>query len=244
MLQARPEIADLTMPYGDEHRPIHYAVMQRSAEMVRLLMWHGANARQGIDPHRDATAAWTIAKERGYDEIVAIIEAEERRRGETTEDAPEVEAIGDEAARAAVASGNIEWLRARHAEGTLVNPIRWDDGGLLTAAMRHNKPDMLRLLVDYGFDPDERVSIGERRLGGVLAMARLICFIELGHLRRYHGMAVEPVRLDVGTNGRLHLGAHAREILLQFAGVFYPDDFTGGRDPKDGRAATRVRKCG
>jgi len=161
MLNARPEIADLTMSYGDEHRPIHYAVMQRSPEMVRLLMWHGANARQGIHPHRDATAAWTIAKERGYDEIAAIIEEEEQQRGETTADAPEAEAIGDEAARAAVASGDIEWLRVRHAEGTLANPIRWDGGGLLTVAVRHNKPDVLLLLLDYGFDSDERVSSGE-----------------------------------------------------------------------------------
>src|SRR5256885_15428124 len=45
MLQARPELADLTTSYGDEHRPIHYAVMKRSAEMVRLLMRHGADAR-------------------------------------------------------------------------------------------------------------------------------------------------------------------------------------------------------
>ncbi len=51
-------------------------------------MRYGANARQGIDPHRAATAAWTIAKEQGYDEIVAVIKAEERRRGEITEDAP------------------------------------------------------------------------------------------------------------------------------------------------------------
>jgi len=72
MLQARPELADLTMSYGDEHRPIHYAVMKRSPEMVRLLMRHGANARQGIHPHRDATTAWTIAKERGYEEIVRL----------------------------------------------------------------------------------------------------------------------------------------------------------------------------
>src|SRR6266852_5838400 len=127
MLQARPELADLTMSYGDEHRPIHYAVMERSPEMVRLLMRRGANARQGIHPHRDATTAWTIAKERGYDEIVAIIEEEEQqRREEVTRDAPKAEVIGDEAARAAVASGDVEWLRARHADGTLVNPIRWD----------------------------------------------------------------------------------------------------------------------
>ena len=162
MLQARPEIADLTMSYGDEHRPIHYAVMQRSPEMVRLLMRHGANARQGIHPHRDATAACTLAKERGFEEIVAIIEEEEQKRGvEKTKEAPEVEVFGDEALRAAVASGDIEWLRAKHTEGTLVNPIRWDGGGLLTVAVRHNRPEVLGLLLNFGFEPDERVSIGE-----------------------------------------------------------------------------------
>lgn len=160
MLQARPELADLTMSYGDEHRPIHYAVMKRSPEMVRLLMRQGANARHGIHPHRDATAAWTIAKERGYEEIVAIIEEEEQRRGKSRS-VPKAELLGDEAARTAVASGDIEWLRARHAEGTLVNQVRWDGGGLLTVAVRHNLPDMLRLLLDGGFDPDEGVSSGE-----------------------------------------------------------------------------------
>src|ERR1700722_1670732 len=160
MLQARPELADLTMSYGDEHRPIHYAVMKRSPEMVRLLMRHGANARHGIHPHRDATTAWTIAKERGYEEIVAIIEEEEQRRGGAGS-APKAEVVGDEAARAAGASGDMEWLRARHAEGILVNPIRWDGGGLLTVAVRHNRPEILPLLLDFGFDPDERISSGE-----------------------------------------------------------------------------------
>jgi len=160
MLRARPELADLTMSYGDEHRPIHFAVMKRSPEMVRLLMRHGANARHGIDPHRDATAAWTLANERGYQEIAAIIEEEERRRGEVKSE-PTAELIGDEAARTAVASGDTEWLRARQAEGTFVNPVRWDGGGLLTVAVRHNRPEMLTALLDFGFDPDERVSIGE-----------------------------------------------------------------------------------
>jgi ankyrin repeat protein len=160
MLGARPELADLTMSYGDEHRPIHHAVMKQSPEMVRLLMRHGANARAGIYPHRDATTAWTIAQERGYEDIVAIIEEEEQRRG--TESSPPVaEAAGDEAARTAVASGDAEWLRARHSEGVLANPIRWDGGGLLTVAVRHNRPEMLRLLLDFGFEPDERVASGE-----------------------------------------------------------------------------------
>lgn len=160
MLKARPELADMTASYGDEHRPIHYAVMERLPEMVRLLMRHGANAREGIHPHRDATTAWTIARERGYDEIVATIEDEEQRRGEA-KTAPEAELIGDEAARDAVASGDMQWLRARQSEGTLVNPIRWDEGGLLTVAVRHNRPEMLALLLDFGFDPDERASSGK-----------------------------------------------------------------------------------
>jgi hypothetical protein len=160
MLQSRPELADMAMSYGDEHRPIHYAVMKRLPQMVRLLMRHGANARQGIYPHRDATAAWTLAKERGYDEIVAIIEAEEKQRNEA-ESPSEAEAVGDEAARAAVAAGDFEWLRAQHAAGTLANSIRWNGGGLLTVAVRQNLPEMLTRLLDYGFDPDERASEGE-----------------------------------------------------------------------------------
>ena len=162
MLRARPELADLTMSYGDEHRPIHFAVMQRSGDMVRLLMRHGANARLGIHPRRDATAAWTIARERGYGEIVAIIEEEESKRaGGEASGETEVKVMGDEAARAAAASGDLEWLRAQHAGGNLVNAIRWSGGGLLTVAVRNNRTEVLELLLDYGFDPDERSSIGE-----------------------------------------------------------------------------------
>jgi ankyrin repeat protein len=161
MLRARPELANLTMLYGDEHRPIHFAVIKRLPEMVRLLMRNGADARAGIDPHRDATTAWTIAKERGYEDIVAIIEEKERGRGEIESSAPTEEVIGDEGARAAVAAGDTAWLRARQSEGTFVNPVRWDGGGLLTVAVRHNRPEMLALLLDSGFDPDEHVSIGE-----------------------------------------------------------------------------------
>jgi ankyrin repeat protein len=160
MLETRPELANMAMSYGDEHRPIHFAVMNRLPEMVRLLMQHGADARVGIDPHRDATTAWILAKDRGYDEIIAVIEDEERRQK-----APEVEeqeeTRGDEGLRAAVAEGDIEGLRARHAAGTLTNPIRWDGGGLLTVAVQHNRLEILTLLLDCGFDPNERVSEGE-----------------------------------------------------------------------------------
>lgn len=80
MLKARPELVNMEMSYGDEHRALHYAILDRAPEMTRLLMERGADARKGIHPHRDATSALTLAIERGYDEIVAIIEEEERRR--------------------------------------------------------------------------------------------------------------------------------------------------------------------
>ena len=72
MLKARPE---LLASYG-----LHYAVFNRSPEMVRALMEHGANARSGVYPHRDATSPLTIAIERGYDDIVAIIKQGEQRQ--------------------------------------------------------------------------------------------------------------------------------------------------------------------
>src|SRR5258708_4296972 len=80
MLTARPELVRVDMASNNEHRALHYAVLARAPEMVRLLMAHGADARQGIYPHREATSALTLAADRGYAEIVAIIEAEEERR--------------------------------------------------------------------------------------------------------------------------------------------------------------------
>ncbi len=82
MLTARPELVDMDMAENDEHRALHFAVLRRDAAMVRLLMEAGADARKGIWPHRDATAALTLARDREYDDIVAIIEEEERHRRE------------------------------------------------------------------------------------------------------------------------------------------------------------------
>jgi ankyrin repeat protein len=253
MLKSRPELVHMDMAPNDEHRALHYAVLHRAPEMVRLLMEHGADARKGIYPHRDATSALTIATERGYDEIVAIIrEAEQRRAaagsGLNTVAAPAPDKLfdaisrGDNAAaiamleaepaamhscnrdgwtplqvaaeslneqlvewllqrgadvnrrgpggrtalnlaaglktvreprhdaeqfalvagmlrrhgapltaRSAVALGETEWIRA------LPKPI--EDDGLLTIAVKHDRPQMLALLLELGLDPDERMRV-------------------------------------------------------------------------------------
>jgi ankyrin repeat protein len=58
-------------------------------------------------------------------------------------------------ARWAVAVGDAPWLRARHAEGALNN-----QSGLVTQAVRSNRPGILTLLLDLGLDPDESGRVG------------------------------------------------------------------------------------
>lgn len=260
MLRARPELVNMDMG-EDEHRAIHYAVLNRSPEMTRLLMQHGADARKGIHPHRDATGAFTLASERGYDEIVAIIREEERHRreaqagssaaatperlfsAETWESGRALEILradptlaqsaspegwtplhvaacvldergtawlldhgadpnrlakgrwtpmdmaasgkgwggtgspakfervarlllshgAELGAVAAVALGDADWIRTRHAEGTLASPTSSDVfvgcGGLLSIAVWNERPEMLALLLDLGLDPNERMRV-------------------------------------------------------------------------------------
>jgi ankyrin repeat protein len=82
MLASRPELVGMDRAGNDEHRGLHYAVLSRNAPMVKLLMEAGADARKGIWPNRDATSALTLARDREYSDVVAIIEEEERLRRE------------------------------------------------------------------------------------------------------------------------------------------------------------------
>jgi ankyrin repeat protein len=254
MLALRPELARMSV---DNLQVVHHAVLARSPEMVRLLMQHGANARDGVYPYRDATTAHAIAAQRGYDDIVRIIEEEEQRQRDAKSGMPNAPAADDlfraiasggtdgaialmeenparirtrhvpsemsplhaaaqaldarlvawlldhgaeprarahhdltpldyaahrwyrpdtlrletiaalllgrgalMTAAAAAALGDAAWLRARHAEGTLRDQND-GSGGLLRIAVTHNRAGILELLLDAGFDPDERVRLHE-----------------------------------------------------------------------------------
>ncbi len=241
MLRVRPELVKLTVADDNEHTALHHAVLGRSPHRtVRVLMQHGANARAGIYPHRDATSALTIATERGYDEIVAIIREEEHRQ--TADDLPAglVEAInaGDEtkviailerhpelvqaqnlrngwtflhvasatlhkrlAVRLLDRGADVNWadkhgltplealgrrcgaaekaerlttvaelLRARGAaltprsavilgDAEFLRTRRAEHAELLTLAAEYDRPEILKLLLDLGLDPDARVRV-------------------------------------------------------------------------------------
>jgi ankyrin repeat protein len=281
--------------WNNEHTALHYAVLDRRPAMVRLLMEFGADARAGISPHTDATSSLTIAKEREYNEIVAIILEEEKRREAgrpTVEEAPaELQnAIwsGDEARavailerkpalvqmrhprngwtflhiasamlyrrmviwlldhgadvnrrakdgatpldvigrrcdaarraaelpvvagllrercaeltpRAAVILGDVEFLLSRHAEGELSNPLD-DEGWLLGLAVEYDRPDILRLLLDLGLDPDARA-----RVEGADEVA-FTWGMPLWHCARYgkHAMAETLLERGADPNGQVY----------------------------------------
>jgi ankyrin repeat protein len=136
----------------DGWTPLHRAAAMRNARLAEWLIEHGADVnRQGprgrtaLD--NAAGGEWTSTEVdgQGFAEIAKLL----------------LQHGAERTARAAVALGEEEWLRARHAEGTLDNPIEsW--GGLLTLAVMHDQPSILALLLDLGFDPNER-----KRLDGV-----------------------------------------------------------------------------
>jgi ankyrin repeat protein len=244
---------------------LRHAVLRCDEEMVRVLMEHGANATNGVYPHRDATTPLAIAADRGYDTIVATIKEAERRRRETNSGgtgAPDPEELFraiasgendravnllesdpsliqarllhhgwtplhvaaarlnvkivdwllqrhadvnakgrnwteqtplDSAAHtsdantsaefanvanrlvragaemtpwAAVALGDAGWLQARHAQGSLINPIE-GTGGMLRCAASCNRTDILQLLLDLGFDANERARMEDVDADGI-----------------------------------------------------------------------------
>ena len=163
MLRLRPELAHKSADYIS---PLHHAVVNGDVEMVRVLMAHGANPHGGVYPYRETTGALTLARERGRTDIVTVIEQHERPRepAGTAEGQP-----GDAASRNArdlydaAARGDVEWFRARAAQAPLENPIE-DFGGCLTVAARHDRIEVVRLLLDLGFDPNERTRF--RSVGG------------------------------------------------------------------------------
>ena len=80
ILAAAPELINVHRAENDEHCALHYAVLANQPEAVQVLMAAGADQRSGIYPHRDATAAATIAAERGLDQIVRIMREEDEKR--------------------------------------------------------------------------------------------------------------------------------------------------------------------
>jgi ankyrin repeat protein len=152
LLARRPEIVDLQHggPSGFEIRALHIAVMARDVEMTRLLLEAGADTRVGIWPNRDATSPRTIAEERGYDEIVALMTAHEEKRG-----ARSVNAHGDGIRRlrdAILTGGEEAVIAVFESEPALAGMCPPDGVTMLHRAAQYGLLRVARWLLDHGAD--------------------------------------------------------------------------------------------
>jgi len=162
----------------------------------------GADARLGIWPHRDATTAYTIARERGYDDVVAIIEqGEEARRRATSPPGVTIDSRTDQINQAILRDRCDEAIRILESDLSLVGacnveqPINGVDCRRLAqgttplhvAAWKHN-PEMVAWLLDRGAPVDARDGYGHTPLdtaatvAGWSAHGRDFSFLENSHL--------------------------------------------------------------
>ncbi len=156
LLARRPEIVDLLHggPSGFEIRALHIAVMARDVEMTRLLLEAGADTRGGIWPNRDATSPRTIAEERGYDEIVALMATHEEKGG-----ARSGNALGDGMRRlrdAMMTGGEQAVIAVFESQPALAGICPPDGVTILHRAAGHGSLRVAKWLLDHGADGNKK----------------------------------------------------------------------------------------
>jgi ankyrin repeat protein len=127
---------------GDGWTMLHQASLMLFLDVARWLIDHGADVN-AYEP-----CYWTPL------ELVGRY-----RKNFTPAKAAAMKALLISSGAAMTAGGAIthsdaDWLRARHAEGALIDPP--GPYGLVSRAVISDRADMLTLLLDLGFDPDER----------------------------------------------------------------------------------------
>lgn len=193
MLRQRPELVHMDAAGNNEHRGLHYAVLRHDAAMVRLLMQWGADAHKGIWPHRDATAALTLARERDYQDIVVVIEDEEQRRREQTS-CPNVSVspAQDRINEAIRAGDNATAKRLLDADSGLVRACDRSGGTPLHAAAQAANEELITWLLARG------AGVHKKDLRGLTPLDRAALAANLHNDRAARFPGVARLLLDRG----------------------------------------------
>ncbi len=133
------------MKSADGYTPLHWAAARGLARAAAWLLEHGADPG-AHDRRRDAVRRDSAAR--------ADAESEQREEAQTVL-RRQLRSTTIRTARSAIAAGDGEWLRAQNAAGALAT-----QSGLLSHAVQVDRPDMLRLLLELGLDPDETGRVG------------------------------------------------------------------------------------
>lgn len=167
LLSARPELVTMDMADNDEHRALHYAVLRRDAAMVKLLMEAGADARKGIYPHRDATSALAIARDREYEDIVAIIEEEERsRRAELSCPNATISPLQDQINQAISKGDSATAIRLLEEDASVIQACDREGGTSLHVAAQAANQEMVAWLLH------RRAPVRKQDVNGLTALDR------------------------------------------------------------------------
>jgi ankyrin repeat protein len=160
LLRARPELVGMDMAENNEHRALHYAVFRRDVPMVRLLMEAGADSRKGIYPHRDATSAFALAKEREYNDVVAVMEEVERQRREALSCPNATVSPVQEQINTAIREGdNTEAIRLLETDESLIRACDRDGRSPLHVAAEEADLEMVDWLLSHGANPRKQDSM-------------------------------------------------------------------------------------
>ena len=170
MMEADPALIQASDPAG--WTPLHRAAAMLQENTVAWLLAHGADAnRTGKD---DWTPLGLAASQTGWRKKTGGPERFKSVARLLLRHGAELTSVS------AVALGDAAWVRTRHAEGRLANATVFDVfgpfSGLLTIAVKHDRPEMLELLLDLELDPDERVRLaGTEEVGYSWGMPLYSC---------------------------------------------------------------------
>jgi ankyrin repeat protein len=171
LAEALPE---LIQPELAEFRDsaLHRAVLNRDAEMTRVLMQLGADARRGIWPHRDAASAYAIAKDRQYDEIVSVIEQEEERpRQALCSPGAAIDPRTGEVLAAIRSQRSSEAIRILQSDLSIVGSCDVHGATPLHVAASVHDPELMAWLLAHGAPVDARDAKGSTPLADAAAAA-------------------------------------------------------------------------
>jgi ankyrin repeat protein len=229
LLHARPELVNMDMAENDEHRALHYAVLGRDAAMVKLLMEAGADAHKGIFPHRDATSALAMARDRGYEDIVAVIEEEERlRRAEMSCPNATISPIQDEINHAIRKGDNATAIRLLQSDGSLIQACDRDGRSPLHVAARETNAEMVAWLLSRSANARKQDIHGLTPLD----CAALAAAPHNEHAKRF--AAVAKLLLERGAEVTIRAAVamadapRVRELVNENPGVLREIDWMGG----------------
>jgi ankyrin repeat protein len=168
ILATQPDLVNVHMAENNEHRAIHYAVMNQHTDAVRVLMEAGALHTSGIYPHRDATDPFTIAQERGYDDIVNIMHEEDEKRKLAACKNITISEENDALFETVQKGQDEEALKILDQNPDLLDACHRDGGSVIYAAASKGRYQLVQELLQRGADINHLTPEGQSHLDGAV----------------------------------------------------------------------------